>query len=75
MHTIDGSGLLQLLVDGWTYLNTVRVDLGIASFTIIQFEVACVFVNLILDFMCPFWFGDIERRALRDHHKGAYEWD
>lgn len=75
MWTIDGSGLLQLLVDGWTHLNQVRVDLGLCSFTLMQFEVACLFVNLILDFMCPFWFGAIERDALRNHHKGAFEWD
>ena len=75
MITVDGSEILIIVTNMWTTLNTVSIDFGLFSFTLLQYEIAVLFVSLILDFMCRFWFADIEQRALTQHYKGAYEWD
>lgn len=75
MTSIDGSEILVIVTNMWTTLNMIRIDFGLFSFTLLQYEIAVLFVSLILDFMLRFWFADIEQRALTQHYKGAYEWD
>ena len=75
MINVDGSEILDILIMLWETLDTVIVTIGDFEFTLMDFEVAMLFCNLVLDFMLPFWFADLENRALKQHKVGAYEWD
>lgn len=75
MINVDGTEILDILIYMWETLDTVIVTIGDFEFSLMDFEIAMLFCNLVLDFMLPFWFADMEKRALKDHYKGAYEWD